>query len=201
MIATFFRALAFSPVMLGGKLEVSLGKDAKRILNNKYFKSFHKNFSQWATAFNKKYDGIEPYLRAVETIPPAPNAKSALSQYILSAYLSSKLGDHSQKDFARLFFDLIIAFYHLFKDDMCKGQTDYECMSSIYNKNFREFMQGRVLNVFKANSGTNIHESIVKKLLEYDKIDVDRKVLAKNFYGGKRRTRRNKKSKKHTRRK
>ena len=201
VIATLFRALAFSPVMLGGKLDGALGTDAKRILSNKYFKNFHKNFSQWATAHNKNYAGIEPYLKAVETIPPLAGSKPALSKYILNAYLSSKLGAHSEKDFARLFFDLIIAFYHLFKDELCKDKSDQECMSFIYNQNFRDFMQGNVLKVFKPIAGSNIHESIVTKLLNYDKIDLDRKLLAKNFYGGKRRTRKMKKAKKHTRRK
>ena len=208
VIATLFRALPFSGKVLGSKLDDSLGSTlGQKIVKNKKFGYFQKNLSSWSIVFNNKYTGagtIDEYLAAVEKDPPAPGSKSKLSNYILSAYRSSSKITNWEKQFVKVFFDLICALYSIYKDVTCKvGISENECMQIIYAENFKDFFDKDVLKLFKDKnkSKLDIDTYIINAIIEYSKKTDDEKTKAKEIYGGKRRTRKMKKSKKHTRRK
>ena len=197
-IASLLRALSYTGQQIGDKLSVALGvKESAKVIKDAKFKEFLFNKPTWVNVIDLKE--IDEQLKEVESVEPKENAEANLANFILDKYKSNTKIPNPERQFVRVFFDLMCAVSSIYK----------ESLPTVYSAYFKAFMKGNVLKIFSKNSGNDVDEYIVKKLVEYDAMTPAQKVSSKTvIYGGRKTMKRRpnkktrgkyKKTKRHTR--
>jgi hypothetical protein len=168
IIASLLRSLSFTGNEIGSRLEHLLGKIKlrgqplnKEVENNFIFKKVFKltNKPSWTNAINK-FD-IEEKFKAIESEkldPKNKNAESNLANYILQKYIESRIAN-PEKNFIKLFFDLIYTVRSIYKVDLL----------NVYSSYFKVFIKNNVLKVLSKDckKGIDPYDCIFEKLKEH----------------------------------
>ena len=118
------------------KLSVALGvKESAKVIKDAKFKEFLFNKPTWVNVIDLKE--IDEQLKEVESVEPKENAEANLANFILDKYKSNTKIPNPERQFVRVFFDLMCAVSSIYK----------ESLPTVYSAYFKAFMKGNVLKI------------------------------------------------------